>query len=271
MTNQDEGRTDFYSIQYARFGSALAAEIRREVFGEDIGQQGWRTAAEQAEIADFLRVGQVNLVLDVACGSGGPSLAFVERTGCRLTGVDREEVGIGYAQAQVLARGLSGRATFSVLDCEKPLPFEEGGFDAVMCIDAISHLRDRYETLRDWARLLRNGGRLVFTDVAVITGAITKSELDIRVASGPFVFVPPGINEDAIKAAGLTLLRLEDRTTAIVEIGTRMCSARARHAATLKQEEGADGFEKRQRLYATAAELAKSSRLSRFLYVAERS
>jgi SAM-dependent methyltransferase len=178
-------------------------------------------------------------------------LAFVERTGCRLTGVDREEVGIAYAQAQVLARGLSGRATFSVLDCEKPLPFEEGGFDAVMCIDAISHLRDRYETLRDWARLLRNGGRLVFTDVAVITGAITKSELDIRVASGPFVFVPPGINEYAIKAAGLTLLRLEDRTTAIVEIGTRMCSARARHAAALKQEEGADGFEKRQRLYAT--------------------
>jgi hypothetical protein len=89
--------------------------------------------------------------------------------------------------------------------------------------------------------------------------------------SGPFVFVPPGINEDAIKAAGLTLLRLEDRTPAIVEIGTRMCSARARHAAALKHEEGADGFEKRQRLYATAAELAKNSRLSRFLYVAERS
>ena len=29
--------------------------------------------------------------------------------------------------------------------------------------------------MRDWARLLRNGGRLVFTDVAVITGAVAKS------------------------------------------------------------------------------------------------
>src|SRR5204863_2190566 len=58
MTGQDEGGEgggfDFYGPQYARFDSELAAELRREVYGEDIGQQGWRTAAEQAEIADLL-------------------------------------------------------------------------------------------------------------------------------------------------------------------------------------------------------------------------
>lgn len=270
MTEQHEGRTDYYSVQYTRFGSELAAEIRREVFGEDIGQEGWRTATEQAEIADFLRVGQASHVLDVACGSGGPSLALIERAGCRLTGVDLEDAGIAYAQSQASARGLADRATFAVLDCSGPLPFEGGSFDAVLCIDAIPHLRDRFGTLREWARLLHHGGRLVFTDPAVITGPVAKSELDIRTAPGFFLFVPPGVDEEATKAAGLTLLRREDRTAAIAELAARWHAGRLRHAAALEHDEGADGFERRQRLYATAAELAKSRRLSRFLYVAEK-
>jgi len=58
MPAQNEGRVsgdfNFYGPQYARFGSALAAELRREVYGEDLGQQGWRTATEQAEIARLM-------------------------------------------------------------------------------------------------------------------------------------------------------------------------------------------------------------------------
>ena len=37
---------EFYGSQYARFGTAVAAEIRREVYGVDIGQQGWRSMDE---------------------------------------------------------------------------------------------------------------------------------------------------------------------------------------------------------------------------------
>jgi hypothetical protein len=52
--DRDSGGFDFYGPQYARFGSALAAELRREVYGKDLGQQGWRTVTEQAEIAELL-------------------------------------------------------------------------------------------------------------------------------------------------------------------------------------------------------------------------
>src|SRR6516225_9976351 len=134
MTKQHEGRTEFYSVRYARIGSELAAELRREVYGSDIGQMNWRTAAEQAEIAEFLRVGKTSHVLDVACGSGGPSLALIERTRCRLTGVDLEDEGIAYAQSQASARGLADQATFAVLDCGAPLPLGDSSFDAVLCI-----------------------------------------------------------------------------------------------------------------------------------------
>jgi hypothetical protein len=49
-----------------------------------------------------------------------------------------------------------------------------------------------------------------------------------------------------------------------------MCAARTRRVHELEREEGAEGFQKRQQLYAIATELAKSGRLSRFLYLAER-
>ena len=53
--SQPADRFDFYAAQYSRFESEAAAEIRREVYGEDIGQQGWRSLDEQALIADLIR------------------------------------------------------------------------------------------------------------------------------------------------------------------------------------------------------------------------
>jgi SAM-dependent methyltransferase len=274
MTGQDErsagGGFDFYGPQYARFDTELAVEVRREVYGEDMGQQGWRTTAEQAEIAALLRAGPGSRVLDVACGAGGPSLALVERTGCHLTGLDAEGAGIAHAEAQAAARGLAGRATFAVLDCGGRLPFEDGAFDAVLCIDAICHIPDRVATLSEWARVLRRGGRLLFSDPAILTGEVAKAALDIRAAAGFFLFVPPGFNEKAIEAAGLTVLRSEDRTAATAEIAARWHAARVRRAAALRREEGANWFEQRQRFLAITAELAENRQLSRFFYVADK-
>jgi predicted acetyltransferase/cyclopropane fatty-acyl-phospholipid synthase-like methyltransferase len=263
-------RFDFYGPQYARFGSDLAVALRREVYGEDLGQQGWRTVAEQAEIASLLGIGPESHVLDIACGSGGPSLALAERTRCWLTGLDAESAGIAFAQARVAERGLVGRVIFAVHDCAGPLPFAAGTFDSVVCIDAINHLPDRFAQLSEWGRVLTPGGRLLFTDPVVLTGPTSKSDLDLRAAAGFFLFVPPGVNEEAIQAAGLGLLQCEDRTAAVAEIAARWHAARGRHAPALEVEEGASFFEQRQTFLATTAALASSRRLSRFLYVAEK-
>jgi SAM-dependent methyltransferase len=272
-TTQDlaaNGRFDFYGAHYGRFGSGLMAALRCHVYSEDLGQTGWRSAAEQAEIGDLLRLGPDLHLLDIACGSGGPSLALAERTGCRVTGLDLEPAGIAHAEAQAARRGLADRAVFRALDCGGRLPFGDGAFDAVLCVDSIVHLPDRFGTLREWARLLRPGGRLLFTDTAVLTGAVAKAELDLRASIGPFLLVPPGLNEEAIAAAGLALRRREDCTSATAEIAARWHAVRARHAAELEREEGADWFAQRQRFLTATAELAESRRLSRFLYLAEK-
>jgi SAM-dependent methyltransferase len=260
-------RFDFYGAHYRRFGTDLAAALRREIYGQDLGQTGWRDSAEQAEIAELLRLGPDVHLLDICCGSGGPSLDLVRRTGCRVTGLDVEAAGI--AQARKAAEGLGERAAFQVADCGSALPFADGSFNAVLCVDAINHLPDRTGTLREWARLLRPGGRLLFTDAVVITGPVAKPELDIRAALGFYLFVPPGVNEEAIAAAGLMLLRQDDRTAATAGIAARWHAARVRHTAELEAQEGIEWFAHRQRFLATTAELAASRRLSRILYLAQ--
>ena len=151
------------------------------------------------------------------------------------------------------------------------LPFPDGAFDAVLCIDAICHLQNRFRVISDWGRLLRQGGRLVFTDPFVVTGAISKTEIDGRSALGSYLFfVPPGLNDEAIGAAGLKMVCRIDRAGSVAEIASRWHDARLRRAAILRREEGEEWFERRQRMLKTSAELAGSGRLSRFLYVAEK-
>jgi hypothetical protein len=110
----------------------------------------------------------------------------------------------------------------------------------------------------------------MFTDAAVITGAVAKTELDIRAVTGFLLLVPPGLDQSAIAAAGLDLLRSEDRSDATAVIAARWRDARLKHAAELEHLEGSDQFARLQHYYATTAELAASRRLSRFLYIAEK-
>ena len=268
--NQAKSHT-FYGSQYTRIYGQLASEIRREAFGEDFGQESWRSPAEQAEIAALLRLGPGARVLDVACGAGGPSLALVEQTGCHLLGIDIVPEGVSSATAEAVKRGLADRAKFVVLDGNEPLPFEDATFDAIVCIDSIGHLPDRHSALRDWARLLKAGGRLVYTDPFVVTGALSKLEIDGRCALSPNgLFVPPGFNEGAVAAAGLVLLQSVDRAAAAAEIAGRWHAARERRAKALIKEEGQDWFQRRQVMLSMTAHLALERRLTRFFYLAEK-
>ena len=93
--------TGHYDINYANFQNELYGEIRREAFGEDIGQNSWLTAREQDAFLDRLALSPEKMFLDVACGSGGPALRIAAKTGCSVAGVDVHEQAI--ATAEVLA------------------------------------------------------------------------------------------------------------------------------------------------------------------------
>src|SRR5262249_17956160 len=161
-------------------------------------------------------------------------------------------------------------SSFLQADASEPLPFEDGTFDALICIDAVNHLPDRAGLLGDWARVLRPGGRLLFTDPVVITGSLDSEELAIRTSIGSFLSVPPGENERLLAAVGLTVIDVEDTTDHLAEIARRRHDARAARADALKQIEGDAAFDGRQKFFDLVAMLARDRRLSRFAYTAAR-
>src|SRR5215813_13572773 len=181
--------TTYYDTAYGNFQTSLYEEIRREAYGEDIGQNGWLTADEQNKLINWLGLAAGKTLLDVACGAGGPALRIAAHTGCTVTGVDINEKAISTARSLASQRGLESRTDFRVVDADKQLPFPEASFDAITCIDAITHLPDRPRVLTDWARLLNRGGR---PDSAVVTGPLTSAEVAVRSLSGFLMFVPCG-------------------------------------------------------------------------------
>jgi 2-polyprenyl-3-methyl-5-hydroxy-6-metoxy-1,4-benzoquinol methylase len=141
-------------------------------------------------------------------------------------------------------------------------------FDVVISNDAMCHIADRASVLVDWFRLLRPGGRMLFTDALVVTGVLSHEEIAIRSSIGFYLFVPPGINEQLIRAAGFELLRTDDVTESAAVIAAQWHSARVRHRAELVKHEGAGNYEGLQRFLACVRLLSDERRLSRFCYLA---
>jgi hypothetical protein len=49
---------DLYDMTYRHFDEPVLARVRREAFGEDIGQNSWLTADECRTYCQWLRLGQ---------------------------------------------------------------------------------------------------------------------------------------------------------------------------------------------------------------------
>jgi uncharacterized protein (TIGR02246 family) len=261
---------DQYDSAYSNFDDAALAAVRRESYGEDIGQTSWTTAAEWLRQAGSLGVARESEILEVGSGSGGPAVHLAATLGCRVTGVDINEHGVRNASALAAARGLADRVRFQALDASAPLPFPGASFDAVISNDAMCHLGDRLSVLRDWHRVLRPGGRMLFTDALVVTGPVSHEELRARSSIGFYLFVPPGTNERLIRGAGFELLSVEDATQGAVEIAGRRREARARHREGLIALEGEASFEGLQAFLACVERLLAERRLTRCSYLGEK-
>jgi ubiquinone/menaquinone biosynthesis C-methylase UbiE len=268
--SKNPSKTGHYDANYGNFQADLYAEIRREAFGEDIGQSSWQTADEQDRFLSRLELEAGKKLLDIGCGSGGPALRIAEKTGCSVAGVDVHEQAILTARALATQRGLQPRAEFQVGDAAGNLPFPEGQFDAITCIDAINHLPDRPRVLAEWKRVLRPGGRMLFTDPTTVTGPLTAEEIAVRSSIGFFLFVPAGYDSRLLAECRLKLLLCEDVTQNMATLAEKRRAARAARNQPLREIEGDQTYENQQQFFAVAARLAKERRLSRFLYVAEK-
>jgi SAM-dependent methyltransferase len=261
---------DLYDRYYGQLATDLQAEVRRETYGEDLGQASWITGTEAREWFALLGLDAGQSALEVACGSGGVTCAMARQTGATCVGVDINPHGIDAAARSVDREGLTARVSFQVVDAGRRLPFPEAAFDAVFCNDAINHLPDRLAVLLDWHRVLRPGGRVLYTDPIVVTGQLSNEEMRARSSIGFFLFTPPGCNERLLEQAGFGVRQVSDVTAAVASVSRRWLEARAARRERLAALEGEEAFEGLQRFLGAVCLLASERRLSRFAYLAEK-
>lgn len=263
--------TDYYDSLYGHFAEDLHASIRREAFGEEIGQSSWLTADEHRLFFGWLGLDASSEVLDVASGSGGPALFMARTTGCRVTGVELHQAGVDAANVAATSAGRADRVRFLRADAREPLPFGDATFDAAMCIDSINHLYERQRLLDEWYRVVRPGGRILFTDPITVTGLLRRDEMIARSAGmGEFVFTPMGADEEMIRRAGFVDIVVEDRTANVERVADGWAAARDRRSEALERLEGAEASASLTDFLGVVASLARERRLSRPAYVARR-
>jgi ubiquinone/menaquinone biosynthesis C-methylase UbiE len=263
-------RVDSYDATYSRFGDAVVARVRREAFGEDIGQNSWLTADECRMYCAWLALGPESHLLEVGCGSGGPAIFIARTTGAQVTGVDINAHGIAAGIEMVREQQLESRVHLQQVDAGGALPFDDEHFDAVICIDAINHLPGRLAVLQEWIRVVRGGGLVLFTDPTTVTGVLSSEEIAIRSSIGFYLFAPPGENARLLQDAGLILERQEDVTDNMAAMSQRRYDARQRARDELLVLEGEPTYQGQQRFLAMVHRLAEERRLSRYVYLARR-
>jgi len=138
----------------------------RQLWGEHVHHGLWTNPSFTPEeavrhlvhrVAADAGIEEGTRVCDVGCGYGAPARLWAREYGAEVTGFTVSEAQKTYAEQQPVD---GPTPTYRLQDIlENDLP--DGAFDAVVAIESLTHIRDQPGVLREAARVLRPGGRLV--------------------------------------------------------------------------------------------------------------
>ncbi|MEU1778798.1 methyltransferase domain-containing protein [Streptomyces abikoensis] len=182
-------------------------------------------------------------VLDVGGGTGKPALRLARETGADVVGVNVSRHQVDIANAKARAEGLHERVRFDFADA-MDLPYPDAAFDGIWALESMLHMPDRPRVLREAARVLRPGGRMVIADIAL--RAAVEDEAS-RTAVARFCAIVSARSLERIDAypravveAGLELLELTDISAhtypTLLEMLDCYRSAHSEHVAVIGEE-----------------------------------
>jgi len=134
-------------------------------------------------VAGLARVGPADEVLDVGCGLAAPAIRMAERHGCRITGVNISREQVRQGNELISDLDLADRVTVQHGDA-RALTFPDESFDAIVCLEAAGDIcvteADKSRLVRHFYRLLRPGGHVGFSDLALRTRVSPAHDRELR-------------------------------------------------------------------------------------------
>ena len=269
MSPDKNARVEGYEAIYEQFDSPLMRRIRRQAYGEDVGQHSWVSADELRADVERLALTKESNLVDLGCGPCGPLTFLLSITGCRGTGLELSPAAIESGRARAVRLGVQHLISLRVADLNLPLDLDPGSFDAAMSLDVVLHLRERARFYAEVAHLLVPGGRFVLSDAGVRTGDMTAQEERRRSANGFAQYTLPGTNEELLDAAGFRVIGTEDCTESVVRNAAGRLAAVKAHRAELDEILSATEVEKQIDYLEVVVALAGRRALTRIMYFAE--
>ena len=143
---------DFY---IATAASPTHALYCRELFGENLCQDGFMEMSHLHHVLTLLKLTPQSQLLDIGCGNGRIAEYISDVTGAGVSGVDYIPTAIQQAQARTASK--QHRLNFRVgnLDC---IDFPANTFDALLAVDTLYMPTDLIDTVRQMKTILKPSG-----------------------------------------------------------------------------------------------------------------
>lgn len=148
-------------------------------------------------------------VLDVGCGYGAFARYLAQTYGCHVLATNISEKELAWGRELTEQAGLADKVGFEYADFHK-LAYDDGRFDVYTSQEAFLHAADREQVLAEAFRVLKPGGRLVFTDLLVRqdTPMAMRGKIAERVNTPNMWDTPEYI--EALTRCGFVIKRVDD-------------------------------------------------------------
>jgi SAM-dependent methyltransferase len=159
---------DGYDAVYAAmpaspaFAKLWAEHAYGEAFPAEFAHISFLTFGELQMLARYLALGWGSVLVDLACGAGGPGLWIAAQCGASLIGVDPSSAGLAQARRRSEQVCLADRSHYRQGTFART-GLADGAADGALSVDAIQYAPDKKEVFKEAHRILRPGGRLAFS------------------------------------------------------------------------------------------------------------
>lgn len=114
-------------------------------------------------LAELVGVQKGERILDAGCGVGGSSIFLAKTYGCNVLGITLSAKQVETATKNAIQENVQENAAFKVLDYAST-GLDSNSFDVVWAIESVCHAKDKSLFIKEAARLLKPGGRLIVAD-----------------------------------------------------------------------------------------------------------
>lgn len=261
----EEQKERFEKI-YRRNQTPAMQSVERCAFGCDYGATSWANRDEADELATLLELAPGTRLLDVGAGSGWPGLYMAQTSGCDIAMVDVPFSGLRIAAERAVADNLAGECWVAAADGAN-LPFGAASFDAISHSDVLCCLVEKRMVLESCRRVIRPGGRMVFSVIYVEAG-LSPREYERAVEAGP-PFVETDTEYPALLAeTGWNVLAERDVTAEFASMIQRQLQVDWEQRDGMEAVMGAADYSDRQNSYGTKFKAASDRIIRRSLFVA---